>query len=93
MPTETHVWCSRLLQMGKQPSQLVDTKRNHRDGFDYATADRLLLFALPNVRLLCASLDRARKRARKASAAWRVSCDSAKRANYARHNDQARSLA
>ena len=69
MPTETHVWRSRLLQMGEQSSQLLDTKRNHHDGFDYATADRLLLFALPDVRLLYVSLNRARKHARKANAA------------------------
>jgi hypothetical protein len=72
MPTETHIWRSPVLQMGEQPSQLLDTERNHHGGFDYATADRLLLFALPDVRPLCVSLNRARKQARKASASMRA---------------------
>jgi hypothetical protein len=46
MPAEDHVEGSTPLQVCEELVQFLHAHRNKDDGFDQATADRLLLFAL-----------------------------------------------
>ena len=66
-PVESDVGATPL-EMRDQPSQFLHADRDHGRRFDHAAADRLLLFALPDVAMLFASSKRARKPARKAKA-------------------------